>query len=157
MSLVKNDSADGYIPRLPRDVRFFLVHGSDEGLTHERSKAIMSKILAGDSDPLRLVRFDGDLIVRDPGALADEAYASPMFGGSRAIWIDAQGRDLFPVLEPILAKPPSDCAIVIKAAQLKRGTALRTAFEKAPNAASVECYSDEARALGQLIDAETAA
>ena len=73
------------------------------------------------------------------------------------IWIDAQGRDLMPALEPLFARPPGDCAIVVKAGQLKRGAPLRSAFEKAPNAASVECYPDEAKALHQLIDAEAAA
>ena len=77
-----------------------------------------------------------------------------MFGGSRAIWIDAQGRDLLPALEPLFTRPPTECAIVIKAGQLKRGHALRSAFEKAPNAASIECYGDEPKALGLLIDSE---
>ena len=94
MSVVASAAADGFIERLPKDIRFFLVHGLDEGLVHERARAIVRKALAGDGDPLRLIRLDGDAIARDPGLLADEAYAISMFGGSRAIWIDAQGRDL---------------------------------------------------------------
>ena len=58
----------------------------------------------GDADPLRLTRLDGDAVARDPGALADEAYAVSMFGGSRAIWIEAQARDLLPALEPLFAR-----------------------------------------------------
>lgn len=157
MTIVNSSAADGFIQRLPKDIRFYLVHGADEGLTHERSKAIVGKALDGDMDLLRVVRLEGDGIARDPGVLADEAYAIPMFGGSRAIWIDAQGRDLMPALEPLFARPPGDCTIVIKAAQLKRGAPLRSAFEKAANAASVECYSDEEKALLQLIDTEAAA
>jgi DNA polymerase III subunit delta len=156
MTIINSSAADGFIQRLPKDLRFYLVHGSDEGLTHERSKTIVGKLLGGDMDPLRVVRLDGDTIARNPGVLADEAYAIAMFGGERAIWIDAQGRDLLPALAPLFASPPSDCAIVVKAAQLKRGAPLRSAFEKAANAASVECYSDEAKALGQMIDAEVA-
>ena len=95
------------------------------------SKAIVGKALDGDMDPLRVVRLEGDAIARDPGVLADEAYAIPMFGGSRAIWIDAQGRDLMPALEPLFKRPPGDCTFVVKAGQLKKGAPLRSAFEKA--------------------------
>jgi DNA polymerase-3 subunit delta len=157
MTEVKSWAADGFIQRLPKEIRFCLVHGTDEGLTQERSKAIIGKVLGGDADPLRLVRLDGEAISRDPGILADEAYAIAMFGGSRAIWIDAQGRDLLPALEPLFASPPEDCTIVVRAGQLRKGAPLRIPFEKASNAASVECYSDEAKALQALIDAETAA
>jgi DNA polymerase-3 subunit delta len=154
MSVVSSAAADGFIERLPKEIRFYLVHGPDEGLAHERVKAIIRKLIQGDPDPLRLVRLDGDAVARDPGALADEAYAISMFGGARAIWIDAQSRDLLPALEPLFARPPTDCAIVVKAGQLRRGTALRAAFETSAARASIECYSDDLAALEALIDAE---
>ena len=120
-------------------------------------KAIVRNLVDGDPDPLRLVRLEGDVVARDPGALADEAYAVSMFGGARVIWIDAQARDLLPSLEPLFARPPTDCAIVVKAGQLKKGTGLRAAFETSPISASIECYSDDASALEILIDAEARA
>ena len=129
MNIVNSAAADGFIQRLPKEIRFYLVHGPDEGLAHERVKAIVRNLIGGDPDPLRLVRLDGDAVAREPGALADEAYAVSMFGGARAIWIDAQGRDLLPALEPLFARPPTDCTIVVKAGQLKKGTGLRGAFE----------------------------
>jgi DNA polymerase-3 subunit delta len=157
VSLVNSAAADGFIERLPKDIRFYLVHGPDEGLAHERVKAILRRLIGADMDPLRLVRLEGDAVARDPGALADEAYAIAMFGGARAIWIDAQTRDLIPALEHLLARPPTDCAVVVKAGQLRRGASLRNAFEASPVSASIECYSDEASALGSLIDAEARA
>jgi DNA polymerase III subunit delta len=157
MSVVNSAAADGFIQRLPKEVRFYLVHGQDEGLAHERVKAIIRKLIDAESDPLRLVRLEGDAVARDPGALADEAYAISMFGGARAIWIDAQGRDLLPALEPLFVRPPEDCAIVVKAGQLKKGTGLRAAFEASPVRATIECYSDDANALEALIDAEARA
>ena len=154
MTIVKSASADGYVRRPPREIRFFLVHGTDEGLVNERSRLLVHALLGGDPDPLRLVRLDGDAIVRAPGLLSDEANAISMFGGSRAIWIDAQGRDLMAALEPLFARPPDDCAIVVKAGQLRKGHALRTAFEKAPTAAAIECYPDNDKAIEQLIERE---
>ena len=157
MSVVNNAAADGFIQRLPKEIGFYLVHGSDEGLAHERVKAIIRGRIGDDSDPLRLLRLEGDAVARDPGALADEAYAISMFGGNRAIWIDAQGRDLTPALEPLFARPPPDCTIVVKAGQLKKGTGLRAAFEGSAARISIECYSDDASALESLIDAEARA
>ena len=157
MNIVNSAAADGFIQRLPKEIRFYLVHGPDEGLAHERVKAIVRNLVDGDPDPLRLVRLEGDAVARDPGALADEAYAVSMFGGARAIWIDAQARDLLPTLEPLFARPPTDCAIVVKAGQLKKGTGLRAAFETSPISAAIECYSDDASALETLIDAEARA
>jgi DNA polymerase III subunit delta len=157
MSIVNSASADGFIQRLPKEIRFYLVHGLDEGLAHERAKAVIRNLSDGDPDPLRLVRLEGDAVARDPGGLADEAYAVSMFGGARAIWIDAQGRDLLPALEPLFARPPTDCTIVVKAGQLKKGTGLRAAFETSPIRASIECYPDDTTALESLVDAEARA
>ena len=115
MTIVNNAAADGFIQRLPKEVRFYLVHGQDEGLAHERVNTIVRNLIGRDPDPMRLVRLEGDAVAREPGGLADEAYAVPMFGGARAIWIDAQGRDLLPALMPLFARPPTDCTIVVKA------------------------------------------
>jgi DNA polymerase-3 subunit delta len=157
VTTISNMTADAFVKRPPRETRFFLVHGNDEGLIHERVKGLVKAALAGDADPLRLTRLDGDAVARDPGALADEVYAISMFGGSRAVWIEAQARDLLPALSPLFARPPQDCAVIVEAGSLKKGTSLRAAFEKAENAASIECYPDDKRALGPLIEAEARA
>jgi DNA polymerase-3 subunit delta len=157
MTIVNSAAADAFIQRLPKEILFYLVHGLDEGLTHERVKAIIRGRIGDDSDPMRLVRLEGDAVARDPGILADEAYAISMFGGDRAIWIDAQGRDLLPALEPLFTRPPTDCTLVVKAGQLKKGTALRAAFESSAARASIECYSDDASTLEALINAEARA
>jgi len=157
MSIVSSGAADAFIQRLPKEIRFCLIHGLDEGLAHERVKAIIRARIGDLSDPMRLVRLEGDAVARDPGALADEAYAISMFGGDRVIWIDAQGRDLTPALDPLFARPPSDCTIVVKAGQLKKGTGLRAAFENSPARASIECYPDDSSTLEPLVDAEARA
>src|ERR1700678_3585107 len=101
MSIVNSAAADGFIQRLPKEIRFYLVHGFDEGLAHERVSGIIRSGIGADSDAVALVRPDGDAVARDPGVLADEAYAILMFGGDRAVWIDSLARDLLPALEPL--------------------------------------------------------
>jgi DNA polymerase-3 subunit delta len=103
------------------------------------------------------MRIDGDAVAADPGALADEVYSVSMFGGARAVWIEAQARDLRPAHNPLFARPPIDCVVIVEAGSLKKGTALRSAFEKSDAAASVECYPDDRRTLGPLIEAEARA
>jgi DNA polymerase-3 subunit delta len=129
VTTISNTTADAFVKRPPGETRFFLVHGIDEGLIHERVKGLVEAALAGEADPLRLTRLDGDAVARDPGALADEVYAISMFGGSRAVWIEAQGLDVLPALAPLFARPPPDCAVIVEAGSLRKGTALRTAFE----------------------------
>ncbi len=155
MTIVKNDSADNFVRRPPKDIRLFFVHGSEEGLVHERAKRLVSEILRGDRDPLRSLRLEGDAIARDPGALFDEAYSISMFGGHRAIWIEMQSRDLAPVLEPLLKSPPQECSIVVEAGSAKKGSPLRNAFEKAANAYAIECYPDDRRALLSIVTDES--
>jgi DNA polymerase III subunit delta len=157
MTIVYSAGADAYIQRLPKEIGFYLVYGLDEGLAHERARRIVRNLTDGDSDPMRIVRLEGDAVAREPGVLADEAYAISMFGGARVIWIDAQGRDLLPALEPLFAAPPQRCVIVIKAGPLRKGTSLRAAFERSGIAASIECYPDDPSALESLVDAEAGA
>jgi DNA polymerase-3 subunit delta len=154
VTIVANGGADAFIKRLPRDMAFYLIHGNDEGLIRERTKGIVSALLEGDPDPLRVVRLDGDVLAREPGTLADEAYAIAMFGGHRAIWIELGARDIAPALKPLFKTPPRECTVVVEAGSLKKGSALRSAFEKMSEGASIECYPDDRRSIAALIDAE---
>ena len=102
-----------------------------KGLIRERVKGLVDALLEGEADPAAAdpVRW------RRPGARSRRVSPTkptpcPMFGGSRVIWIEAQARDIGPALEPLFSAPPRDCAIVVEAGSLKKGTALRSAFEK---------------------------
>jgi DNA polymerase-3 subunit delta len=154
MTIIKNDGADSFLRRAHPEIRFYLVHGADEGLIHERVRSVVRSALAGDADPLSVCRFEGDAVAREPGGIFDEAYSISMFGGRRVIWVEAQSRDLAPALEQIMSRPPEDCTIVVEAGNLKKGNLLRAMFEGSSNAASIECYPDERRSLVELIDAE---
>ena len=121
------------------------MHGNEEGLIHERARTLalgLGKTLGGG-----VLQMRGPEVTANPGLLLDEAYAIGLFGDKRAIWIDADGRDLANALQPLLQEPPRDCAIVVEAGALKKGTALRDAFERSPAAAAIECYPDDDRSL----------
>jgi DNA polymerase III subunit delta len=154
MVAVKNGEADRFIAKPAPNIFLYLVFGTDAGLIAERVQKIIAASIDDLKDPFQFLRISGDELAADPLRLADEANTIPMFGGRRAIAIDAQGKSFVAALEPVLAKPPLDCTIVIEAGALKRDAPLRKLCESNPRAAALECYPDSARDVAQLIDTE---
>jgi DNA polymerase III subunit delta len=157
MVAVKPAEAERFLSRPQRDIVVYLVFGSDAGLVSERAKKIIARSIDDAKDPFQFLRLSGDDLAADPLRLGDEANTLPLFGGRRAIAIDAQGKSLVAALEPVLAVPPRECTIVIEAGNLKRDAPLRRLCERDAHAAALECTPDSAKDLGQLIDAEVRA
>lgn len=157
MVTIKSHEADRFLARAASDIFLYLIFGSDAGLVAERARKIISRAVQDPKDPFQLVRLDGDDLAADPLRLADEANTIPLFGGGRAIWIEAQGKAFLSAVEPLLALPPRDCTIVIKAGALKKDAPLRTLCERAKSAAAIPCFPDNERDIAQLIDAEVRA
>jgi DNA polymerase III subunit delta len=154
MVAVKSGEADRFINRPPTNIFVYLVFGTDAGLVAERTQKIVACSVDDVKDPFQFLRLSGDDIAADPLRLADEANTIPMFGGRRAIMIDAQGKSFVGALEPVLAKPPLDCTIIIEAGALKRDAPLRKICESEARAAAIECYPDSAKDIANLIDAD---
>jgi DNA polymerase-3 subunit delta len=157
MVAVKHHEADRFIARGGANIFLYLVFGTDPGLVAERVRRIIAGAIDDPGDPFQLLRMDGDDLAADPLRLADEANTIPLFGGRRAVWIDAQGKAFLTAVEPVLNAPPDGCVIVIAAGALKKDSALRKLCERDKNAAAIECYPDNAEDIERLIDAEAAA
>jgi DNA polymerase-3 subunit delta len=157
MAAIRPGDADRAINHPPAGVFLYLVFGSDSGLVAERIRTILARAVDDPKDPFQLVQIAGDEIAGDPLRLVDEANSIPMFGGRKAIAIDARGKSIVPALELILKAPPVQCTITVEAGALKRDHALRKLFEKEKAAAAIECFPDGPREIGQLIDRELAA
>jgi DNA polymerase-3 subunit delta len=157
MVAVRSSEAERFLSSPRRDVFVWLFHGPDEGLVRERCRHVARACVENPDDPFQIVRLDGDDAVRDPGKLSDEARAIGLFGGSKAIWVEVGARNLIPSLEPLIEDPPQGCVLVLEAGALKKGAPLRSLVEKLPNGASVECYPDDEKAVGRLIDEEARA
>lgn len=154
MVAVKSSESERFLKKPPPNIFLYLVCGSDAGLISERAHAIVALAIDDPKDPFQFLRLSGDELAGDPLRLADEANTMPLFGGRRAIFIEAQGKGFTAAIEPLLRMPPRDCTIVIEAGSLKRDAPLRRLCEKDPNAAVLECYPDSAKDLGQLIEQE---
>ena len=156
MASVRSGDADRFINHPPAGVFLYLVFGPDAGLVAERLRTVLVRAVDDPKDAFQLVRMAGDDVASDPLSLADEANAVPMFGGRKAIGIEATGKSLVPALEPLLRAPPRDCVVAIEAGALKRDNPLRKLCETERAAAAIECHADGPRDIAQLIDSELA-
>jgi DNA polymerase-3 subunit delta len=154
---VKSHEAERFLARPPPQNYLYLVFGTDAGLVTERARKIISQAVDDPKDPFQLVWIGGDELANDPARFADEANTIPLFGGRRAILIEAQGKAFVAAFEPLLGAPPPDCTIVIQAGALKKDAPLRTLCERAKNAAAIQCYPDSAEDIARLIDSEVGA
>jgi DNA polymerase III subunit delta len=155
MTELKWRDAQGFLAGGFQKYGVILLFGPDEGLVNERAAA-MARTITGD-DPGNIMRLDGDEVTSDPLKLADEANAISMFGGKRAIRVRLGSKSIVPALEPLLATPPIDASIIIEAGDIKPNNAVRSLIAKSSSAASLGCYTEEARDLGKLAEDVAAA
>jgi DNA polymerase III subunit delta len=155
MVALKGSEIDGFVARPDPKRPIALVFGPDAGLVRERVDALVKSAVDDPADPFALARIDGDALADEPSRLVEEAHTIPLFGGRRAVWVKAGGRNFAEAVETLLAAPPAaDCRIIIEAGDLKRNAPLRALCEKSPVAAALPCYADGDREITRLIDEE---
>jgi DNA polymerase III subunit delta len=154
MVALKSAEVEKFVARPDGARPVVLVFGADAGLVRERAEKIVKASVDDPDDPFSLVRLEGDDLSGDAGRLVDEANTIPLFGGRRAVWVKAGGRNIAPAVEALLASPPADCRVVIEAGDLRRGAPLRNLCERAKSAVAIQCYVDGEREIARLIDEE---
>jgi DNA polymerase-3 subunit delta len=154
MVALKTAEIEKFVARPDPSRPVVLIFGADAGLVRERAEKIVRASVDNPDDPFSLVRLEGDDLSGDAGRLLDEANTIPLFGGRRAVWVKAGGRNIAPAVEALLASPPLDCRVVIEAGDLKRGAPLRNLCERAKTAVAIPCYVDGEREISRLIDEE---
>jgi len=154
MVALKSFEVEKFVARPDPARTVALVFGPDSGLVRERVDALVRACVDDPSDPFQLARLEGDDLAGEPARLVEEANTVPLFGGRRAVWVKAGGRNIAPAVEAVLASSPSTCRIVIEAGELRRSAPLRVLCERAKNAVALPCYPDDEKALGRLIDNE---
>jgi DNA polymerase-3 subunit delta len=157
MAAIQPRSADAFCRKPDGHFAVILIYGPDTGLVSERARAIIAALVDDPGDPFQMVTLDGDEAAADPARLVDEALTVPLFGGRRAVWVKAGGRNLVPAIAPLLSAPPRDCRILIEGGDWKKSSPLVALVERSRAGASLACYADEAASLGQVIAEEVAA
>ena len=155
--IVKSSEADRIARNPPRGLIAALVFGPDSGLARERSEILLKTVVEDLSDPFRVSDLDEQTLANDPARLYDEAASISMLGGRRVVRVRSASNALAKLFEAFLAEPAGDALVVVEAGDLAKGSALRSVFEAADNAAAIPCYLDSARELGDVVrDALTA-
>jgi DNA polymerase III subunit delta len=154
MVALKGQQIDAFVDKPNPAQPIVLVFGPDAGLVRERAEALVRASVDDPADPFSLVRLDGDMLAGEPTRLVEEATTIPLFGGRRAVWVKAGGRNFAAAVEALLPVASPDCRVVIEAGDLKRNAPLRAACERAKNAAALPCYADAEKDLARLIDEE---
>jgi DNA polymerase III subunit delta len=154
MVAVKPQEVDAFVARPDPARPVVLVFGPDSGLVSERANALIKAAVDDPNDPFALARLEGEDLAAEPARLVDEAQTMPLFGGRRAVWVKAAGRNIAPAVEALLAARIAECRVIIEAGDLRRNAPLRALVERARNAAALPCYADSEKDRARLIDDE---
>lgn len=143
---------DGFVKKPPAETLALLVYGPDEGLMRERMDILTRSVVADIRDPFNVAEFSAAALAENPSRLLDEALALSMLGGRRVVRVHDAGDSITGLVKDALsALKPGDNLIVIGAGDLGPRSSLRDLFEKAPSAAAIPCYVEDARDIGRVI------
>src|SRR5256885_10441597 len=107
MVALKGSDIDAFAARPDPKRPIALVFGPDAGLVRERVDAIIKAAVDDPADPFALARLEGDALADDPTRLVEEAHTIPLFGGRRAVWVKAGGRNFSAAGETPYPAPPA--------------------------------------------------
>ena len=96
MVALKSSEIDSFIARPDARRPIVLVFGPDAGLVSERVNALIKASVDDVNDPFALARLESDDLAAEPSRLVEEAQTIPLFGGRRAVWVKAGGRNIAP-------------------------------------------------------------
>src|SRR5208282_2305745 len=120
MTALKAQDVDAFVARPDPKRPVVLVFGPDAGLVSERVNAVIKASVDDPNDPFALARLEGEELSAEPSRLVEEAQTMPLFGGRRAVWVKAGGRNIVPAVEALLKIRGCECRVVIEAGDLRR-------------------------------------
>lgn len=147
MVAVKTHQANAFISAVDRLPSAVLLYGSDVGLVAERAAQLAKGLAARDDPPGEIIRLDDASLEDDPARIFVELQTAPMFGGRKVVRATAGRRVTAAQLKPLVEGGGLEGSLIVEAGNLRPDDALRALFEKAPGAAAIACFPDEARDL----------
>ncbi len=141
--------------RVPVKARpIVLVFGPDAGLVRERAERSSAPRSRTRATRLRWRASKATSLPREPTRLVEEAHTIPLFGGKRAVWVKAGGRNIVSAVEALSARRRSIAASSSRPAISAAPRRCASLCEVAKNAAVIACYVDTERDLVRLVDDE---
>jgi len=98
-------------PRAAQAARVFFFCGPDEAGAHDAAARMVALL----RDPGERIEFTGAELKRDPVRLGDEARSTSLFGGTRHIFVRAQGDEAHDAVEILLGGNVEPCPVLIVA------------------------------------------
>src|SRR6516164_1926707 len=93
MTALRAADVESFVARPDPARPVVLVFGPDAGLVRERSETLIRTSVEDLKDPFQLARLEGDELAGEPMRLVEEASTVPLFGGRRAVWVQAGTRN----------------------------------------------------------------
>jgi DNA polymerase-3 subunit delta len=120
-----------------RGIRFYLFHGPDSA----QSRGLGARLV----EALTASRFliSAAAIKSDPAALADEAAAMNLFGGTRVVWIEPAGDEIAAGVEALFEAVTVESPVIAIAGALRRSSALLKLAETSSHGLSFAAYAPE--------------
>jgi DNA polymerase-3 subunit delta len=150
MKIVTRD-IKGFLAKPDRDACAILLYGPDAGLARERSQDVVKYLLGPSPDAMSILDVSEARLLADPAMLADELSAASFLADKRVILVRDAGDKFTKIMESVEELLSKDNYVIVLGDDLGSRSSLRAWFEKAPNAAAVPCYHDEARDIGELV------
>ena len=130
-----------------------LVYGPEASLVAERARELARNIAGMEQSEAEIIRLDDNDLSQDPDRLAVELQTRSMFAERRIVLVRAERR-LKPEAVAELISGALAATLIVEAGNLRPTSKMRKLFESSEGAAALPCYSDAARDMGPLIDAE---
>ena len=121
-----------------------LFYGSDTMRVALKRQEYLENLLGPNAEQeMRLTRFSGDDILKDPTAVFDAVKSIGFFPGQRAVFIEnTSDKTAKIVIECIQAWNKTDAHIVVTSGQLRPTSKLRKAFETFQNTLAAPIYDN---------------
>ncbi|WP_424933209.1 DNA polymerase III subunit delta [Amaricoccus macauensis] len=146
MKLGGRDAAR-YLKKPGSDSAGCLLYGPDPVRTGLRRRDLVTALVGPKgAEEMRLTRFQGGDLRRDPAALTDALKATGFFPGPRAVVVEDAGDSNTAAVRAALEDwRPGDATLVLSAGSLTPRSSLRKAMEAAKNAFAIAIYADPMR------------
>ena len=127
---------------LKKNINFFLLYGSNNGLIDETIEKIFKPIFSKN-----IYRHDEGEILDDVGSFKERILNKSFFDNDKLVIINRASDKILRVIEEIIEKKTEDIKIIIKSGVLEKKSKLRGFFEKNNNTIIVPFYEDNYQSL----------
>lgn len=137
-------AANGYFQKPDPAHTGLLIFGADAmRVATKRQLAIAALVGPQGEEEMRLTRFSGAELRKDPALLDDAIKAQGFFPGHRVAFVEEATDSLAKIFDQALADwQPGDAQVIATAGQLTAKSALRKVFEGHRNAVAIGIYDD---------------